>query len=494
VVRRRFLIDTLGMAASQYLTRGILLVRGLTAAASLGPHGYGGWNALNLILDYGQYAGLGTFQGLDLELPAATARGDFAAARRQMAGAWAAALTGGALFAALLIGYLAAGGRAFSAWPGWSLPLLMLAAVLMQLLFQYLASSLRALNRITAVSAGHALQAGLGGGLGILLVTSFGPWGLIVGWLAGTAIALFWMKRRAREAPLIPSHPREGMALARAGLPIILCFLASLIMRSVDRMALVHFGSPSALGLYSLGLLAAGLVLYLPEAAAFVLFPRMAAAAAGARDRGRLLADVMKAHRAVTLAIPLVAALGAIWAGPVITRLLPDYRDALPAIRLLAVGSMMLAAGTLPGYYLLAARRFRGLLAIGYLGSLVTAGLVFAVAQRAPAPGPVAGAAAIGYTLFATAVLGLASAEWVSGARARSWWMLLSLVPGLAAGGLLLSASRLGADGSWVVAAARSAVLVIGYAPIAIWLGRGVGLKRFLLEALRSRLSPASGG
>src|SRR5207247_978784 len=53
---RGLIRDALAMASSQYASRAALLVRGLAAAAALGPHGYGGWNALNLIFDYGAYS------------------------------------------------------------------------------------------------------------------------------------------------------------------------------------------------------------------------------------------------------------------------------------------------------------------------------------------------------------------------------------------------------------------------------------------------------
>ena len=52
----RFLRDALSIAASQYLARGALLARGVIAAAALGPRGYGHWNALHLVLDYGPFA------------------------------------------------------------------------------------------------------------------------------------------------------------------------------------------------------------------------------------------------------------------------------------------------------------------------------------------------------------------------------------------------------------------------------------------------------
>src|SRR5689334_8834770 len=98
---RRFVRDSLGIALSQYVARAAILVRGVVAAAALGPGGYGTWNALNLIFDYGSYASAGAIQGLDLVLPGAT--GDRARARRTMSAAWSVILAGAGLFAMVVI-------------------------------------------------------------------------------------------------------------------------------------------------------------------------------------------------------------------------------------------------------------------------------------------------------------------------------------------------------------------------------------------------------
>src|SRR5260370_34103773 len=70
---RKLVRDSLGVALSSYLARLALLVRGVVTAAVLGPRGYGSWNALNLIVDYGSYATCGALQGLHPELPPAAA-------------------------------------------------------------------------------------------------------------------------------------------------------------------------------------------------------------------------------------------------------------------------------------------------------------------------------------------------------------------------------------------------------------------------------------
>src|SRR5262247_3520485 len=99
----------MGTLLGQSVARAALLLRGLVSAAVLGPAGFGGWNALNLLLDYGSWASGGALLGLDRELPASVASQDRARAERQMAGAWTITLIGGALFALGTQVYLATG-------------------------------------------------------------------------------------------------------------------------------------------------------------------------------------------------------------------------------------------------------------------------------------------------------------------------------------------------------------------------------------------------
>lgn len=476
---RAFLRDSIAVAASSYFARAVLIARGIVAAAALGPHGYGGWNALNLIYDYGYYASLGSLQGLDLQLPAAAGQ-DPARARGLMAGAWSVTLIGGLAFGALLGLYLATGGRAFGAWSNVELPLLMLVAAWLQIAFQYLASSLRAYGRFQAVSLGGAVQALIGGGLGLALVWRHGIWGLLVGWNAGAILALVVMGRSIPEAPLRPASFPTGASLARLGLPIFLYFGATTLLRSIDRWALLSFGGPEALGLYGIGLMAFGLALYLPESAAFVLFPRIAATFHGTRDPARTRDECVRAQRVLAAVMPVAVGLGMIWSGPLVDRLLPDYRGGLGALRVLAVGAAMYSAGTVPGYYLLGATRFRALLGIAAAANLVTAAAVVGVAARHPSPTPVAFAAASGHTLFAAAVLWTAAREWFATSRERVAALAAGLVPGAWVAGSWFLIRRIGDDASPSAAALRTLAFAALYLPMLAWLLRGVGLRALL--------------
>lgn len=471
---RRFVGDTLGLAASQYVARAVLLARGVVAAVALGPAGFGAWNALNLILDYGTFASAGVLQGLDLRLPAPTVRGDAAAARRLLAGAWSVVTAGGALFALLVVGSLATGHPALLRGLGWGPPLLMLAAALLQLAVQYHGSALRARGRFGAVSGSAAAQALLGGGLGLLLVVRHGIPGLLWGWLAGTLLGLAWVRRAAPDVPLRPGPLRAGVTTARGGFVVFAAFLLSLVLRSVDRLAFLRFGTAEDLGAYSLGLMAAGLVLYLPEAAAAVLYPRIAAAAEGALEPATVRAQVRRAQRALTVLLPPAVAVAMVWVGPVLAAWMPQYRDATGAVRLLAVGALLLSVSTLPGYWLLGSGRGRTLLAAGLAATAAATALVFGVASRVPFPVPVAAASSAGYGLFAVAIVAAASRDLADDRGGRWGFALLGFLPCAWAAATAFLACRWGSEASWTTAWLRSGAVALAYLPVLAWLGRAL--------------------
>ncbi|MEO5616697.1 MAG: hypothetical protein ABIS67_02920, partial [Candidatus Eisenbacteria bacterium] len=250
----------------------------------------------------------------------------------------------------------------------------------------------------------------------------------------------------------------------------------SLLLRSTDRLAFVHAGAVPALGHYSLGLMAAGLVLYAPEAVGFVLFPRLAAAAQGARDAVATRAELLRAHRALSVALPLPVALGLLWAGPLVAAWLPDYRDGIPALRLLAFAALLFSVSTLPGYFLLAGGFNRRLLAVGAGAVALNAALVFGAAARDPRPASVALAAVGGYAVFAIGLVAAASAALFERGADRARFVAVSFVPAVWTGGVALAVSARWESVSAGSALRATAVLALLALPVLALIAHGLGL------------------
>lgn len=264
--------------------------------------------------------------------------------------------------------------------------------------------------------------------------------------------------------------------MARLGLPVFGFYAASVLLRSADRLALVRFGDAATLGVYGLGVIAAGLVLYLPEAAAAVLYPRLAAAAGGAGDRAATLQQTARAQRAIAVALPVGVALAIVWADPVVARVLPAYRAGVPALRLLVIGGLLLSPGTLPAYALLAHGGAVRLVRLTAVAAAIELALAFGVAARAPRPTPVAVAACAGYAMFSL-VLVSSAAGLLQPSATRAAFIGASFAPAVWAAALALLACALGGEGL-LAAATRSVAVLAAYAPVGWWFGRGLGFRQ----------------
>jgi O-antigen/teichoic acid export membrane protein len=323
------------------------------------------------------------------------------------------------------------------------------------------------------------------------LVLPLGVWGLIGGWAAGQAAALVWMRRAGVAVPLRPlARPPLGELLG-AGFVISAFFATALVVRSADRFAFLRYLGNEPLGHYSLGFIAAGLVLYLPEAAGYVLYPRVAAAAGGARDPQPARLQTLQVQRALCVALPLAVGLGVLWVEPTLRALLPTYLPGAPAVRVLACGALMLSAATVPSYYLLGTGHERGLLALGAVAALFTTALVFRAAVVGHNATAVAWAAATGDVTFSLLVVGFAAGVLAAGTAARLRFVAGSFLPALWGSALALALARWrpGVGG----ALAASAVFTAAYAPVLVLVGRGAGFGRLAREFFPAGAAARSG-
>ena len=347
---RKFVRDSVGFAISQYLVRFLTTVRGLIAARLLGPAGYGDWNAIMLLMDYGTNAHACTLAGLDQVVPARIVDGNegrLAAVKRaglfNLVFVWA-------LFAlaCLLYFFVRTEGQVRGAWGigGFGV---MLACVALITLSYYHHTLLRSHGNIAAVSGWFMLQGTIGVLLGLSLIPWLGKWALLWGWFAGTLVATASVVWRGRAVvPLVPSASRDALMLLATGLPIFIYSASNFVMRSLDRVIILKFLGTEALGLYGLAVMAMGFLLTLPDAMAFVLYPRLLREFRAARDDpGALRDQVHRAMRALSLIVPALCTLAYLAADDAVGWLLPRFLDGVPALRILCYSAAGLSLANL---------------------------------------------------------------------------------------------------------------------------------------------------
>ena len=358
---RKIVRDFFGFATSQYIVRGLLVLRGLVAARLLGPSAYGAWNGLMLVLDYGNAAPIGTMQGLDQTVPPQIVTGDAARLRRLKQAGMFLILLAGIVYSVVVLAYFSrTAGQLRSFWGLTGIGLILLATLL-QNVAGYHMSMMRAHGNIRDVSLVFLIQAALGAGLGIALLPKLGAWGLLWGWLAGTMATLVYARWRGhRDVPIMPRASRDALTLLSAGFPMFAYAGLTLLMRSLDRVVILRFLGTEALGYYGLGVMVMGMLLYLPDALGYVLYPRLLRDYHAADGNPEVIRDpVERSMRAISLVLPALCAIAYIGADDAVIWLLPKFLSGVPTVRVLCFAAAAMGLGGLSAIVLMTVQRPR---------------------------------------------------------------------------------------------------------------------------------------
>ncbi len=339
--RRKFTRDSLGLVFAQYLVRALSMGRNFVAAKLLDPTSFGAWNALQLMMDYGSLAPLGTQQGLDQMVPGRIVEGD----ARRIANAKRAALFNvivlTLLFSAFGLGWASVGSSRMRAFWHLSGLALALTCVMLVNVSNVGTSILRSHGDIGGFTRWFVLQGLVGSGLGLVLMVWFGRWGLLWGWLVGCLLAflfVFWRGRRV--IPIWPAPAVESLDLLQIGLPLFVFSASNIVMRNLDRIVVLRFLGTKELGYYGLSVNVLTLLMAIPDSLTYVSYPMLVKRFTEAGGDPAAIRDrVERLVRGVSSALPLVAGLCALWSRDLVHAVLPRYDECVGPLRVLAFGA-----------------------------------------------------------------------------------------------------------------------------------------------------------
>lgn len=376
---RKIVRDFFSFATSQYIVRVLLVLRGLIAARLLGPAAYGAWNGLMLVLDYGAASPLGTIQGLDQTVPPQIVAGDTTRLRRLKQAGLFLVMLFGAVYAIVVLAYFSRNAGQLRAFWGLTGIGLMLVAAFIQNVAAYHLTVLRSHGNIRDVSLVFVIQAVLGSAIGIAFLRPLGAWSLLLGWLTGTVAMLAYARWQGhREVPIVPVVSSDARILLVSGFPMFAYAGLTLLMRSLDRVVILRFLGTEALGYYGLGVMAMGMLLYLPDALGYVLYPRLLRDIHAAGGNPEAIRDpVERSMRAISLALPVLCGIAFIAADDLVIWLLPKFLTGVPTVRVLCFAAAAMGLGGLSAIVLMTVQRPRIMLGVSV--SSVVLGLVLMI-------------------------------------------------------------------------------------------------------------------
>ena len=344
-LRRKTTRDSLALAVTQYLVRAMSMARNFVAAKLLDPTSYGAWNALQLMMDYGAIAPLGTQQGLDQMVPARIVEGDPERLARAKRAALFNVVVLTLLFTAFGLGWASVGSSRMRVFWGLGGLAVALFCVLLVNVANVGTGVLRSHGDIGGFARWFVLQGLIGSGLGLALMVPFGRWGLLWGWLAGCLVAYLFVAWRGRRlVPLLPAPALECFDLIQIGLPLYIFTASGIVMRNIDRIVVLRFLGTQALGYYGLSVNVLTLLMAVPDSLVYVVYPQLVRRISEASGDPAAIRDrVERLVRGVAIGLPALAGLCALWARDLVHALLPRYDACVPPLQMLAFGATGLA-------------------------------------------------------------------------------------------------------------------------------------------------------
>ncbi len=327
--------DVAWLVGTAYLAQFGSLILSLVLRRQLGPDGMGYVALVQLAATFAPFLGLGLMQAAEREIAIALGKGSLETAERidRSAGSFVVVM-GCALLAAALPVSIQVGERSVDAW---TLQIATVIVLLQQFVIwgtvrlrtRYRFRTYGVISAIGALVVGAlTLLGALGGGVAGALAGVLGAYSLqaitfvrLTGVRLGFSVDRFLLWRLVR---LAPSFLGVG--------------LLTLLLSSIDQLAVATFLGTSALGLYSTAYLGNVFLMRVPNLIGSVIYPRLQRDLGAHADAQRVWILARRATDVTLLLLPVL--IGMLFVGlPIVVRLfLTSFEPAIPAMRLLLVG------------------------------------------------------------------------------------------------------------------------------------------------------------
>ena len=486
---RSILRDASRYTGATYLTQVGSFVVGLVTKGLLGPTNVGIWSLLNILLSYLAVVQIGTGDAVAKEVPYLRQKGE-----RHFAERLANAMLGFVLSASAVV---AVGVVIVTLWRASSLSTAFLVGLLVVgvsfplWMFVNMQTVLfRAAKRFDVLSRQLLAQLAVTAAVGIPLIWRWSIYGQYSAFIASTVLTLAYLRYAARGEPAARSRPtldREASRrLLAVGLPLQLSALVFTFQTTADSLLAAKSLGVAALGYYSLAVTVKAYVYQTPNAFSVIMFPRFQEKFAASQDEPRALQGYVEKPIIAFAFLVLPVLIGVSWqVVPFVVRhFLPSFIPAIPAIKVLLVGSFFASLWHMPMQFLVAVNKlWHGVGVAAANAVLVILGVVLAVSWQSSVVSVAAGTSAAYF-------VGFLGVTWYTLSHFRSPWSVawfLSEVVGAGAllFALLVAADRLipsvpGIGPDLARLAARSTALLVTAAPLFWRADRALNLRQYL--------------
>ncbi len=410
------------MLGSSYADLLLGLVQSIYVMNRIGPTGRGLMRLADFFNKYLSNVHLGALHGLSKQLPIALGRRDEARAQELEDVGMTAVLGMGLAGSLALLGWALAGPAmaqptrqvlAIAAGLVWCGHAFNVYRIVLRAWGTYsvlaLASLVTTLSEFVMVMGGAYL---------------WGVQGAMLGWLGANLTQLLYLHLAARLRIRLRWHWPTVFYLIRAGLPLWALVFSDVLLRTVDGVVVQGYLNAYNLGLYSLAMQISGYIYKIPEAAGFVLMPRIwEQYGAQGNNVSRLRDQVVTPTLAAATVMPVVSGLLFILTPPLVAAVIPRFTPGAFAAQVLCMGGAFLALPLAANGLLIAMNREVLVSLTKLMGAGVTAAGAIWVVSHGGSLAQVAMVTVVGYATASVLALGAALRHYYP-ERGRLLWQL----------------------------------------------------------------------
>ncbi|MGC9319549.1 MAG: oligosaccharide flippase family protein, partial [Armatimonadota bacterium] len=429
------------IGGSSYVALVAALVRSIIVMRLIGPRGRGIQRLAGLYKGYLSNLAIGWRHGVSKELPMAIGAEDARRAARVedtgYVGVGVASLLAGLgmVAYALWLSPHAFGTRVALAIGGG----LLVADEMVALYW----SVLRSWESFGTLALGELVRTFSQLGLMILGAWLLGVTGVMLGWLAATLILLGFLDYASRIRVSVTVDWQQLWGLLLIGLPVALISFADILLRSIDGAVLVHFYGEERFGLYTVAMQMATYLFALPQAAGFVIWPKVLESYGAEADGERRSRRVLLPTIALASVMPVIGGTAWLLMPAAVNLLVPAFAPSVPAAQVLSLGATFLALPLASNAALVANDREAVVIATKIAGALVAGGGTLYLVTHDAALTSVALAACAGFTVAALLSLGVQLQEIIQRRQQFARELVLAVAPTGWVAGALWAAGQL---------------------------------------------------
>jgi O-antigen/teichoic acid export membrane protein len=363
----------------------INVVGSILAKVFLGPVNVGIWSALQLILDFSKYSGLGVNTVVNLDVPYYQAKGDLRRVSEILSTVFTFLCLSSLTIGIAVMIYAFWNCKSLSREFFWGL-IFASGIILLQRINNFYVTLLRAFKSFGTASRQTVYSALVN----VFLISIFASKFKIYGFLWATALSLFFniVYIQIKEKYTLALSFKWGIfrKTVASGIPLMILGLGETFFRSVDKFMILKFLGFEAMGFYSIGLMAANYLNSLHVSIAVVLLPHFQEKF-GVNDSRKDLRSYFNhgMHGFSNLFPPLIAFAWVLSPYATLT-VLKSFGGGIPALKWIVLGIYFVSLGNLCSNYLITVKERGRVLFALIIASLTALGLGLLVIKSGLGP------------------------------------------------------------------------------------------------------------